>query len=207
MKDLKEIIDECKISFDDIKQNYKTEYDFVFNREKGWLNNLEDKTYRLSDDVKSDIDFVISKLKIPDYQFTGNDTPQLSIFVSQINGIIRIANRINNFKEGAQLDNGKQLHLFELFNAIKKTDKLSDLNFDLNKNLNSFIAHLFSIVKHCQNPNQYPIYYRYWKNILGEVLKEKDDYDSLCDFYKTIDSPKHLSLGAYFGAIGTILVY
>jgi len=205
MKELKEIIDECNLTFENVKQNYGAEYEFVFNREKDWLNNTEDKTYRLSGNVKTDIDFVISKLKTPDYQFTSNDSSKLSTFVSQINGIIRIANRINNFKEGAQLDNGKKLQLFELFNAIKKTGKLSELNFELNKNLNSFIVHLFSIIKHCQNPNQYPIYYRYWKNILGEVLKKKDDYDSLCDFYKTIDDPKHLSLGAYFGAIGTII--
>src|SRR6185369_9988540 len=85
------------------------------------------------------------------------------------------------------------------------TNKLKDLNFVLNKNLNSFIPHLFSIIKHCQNSNVYPIYYRYWKNILGEVLKVKDDYDSLCEFYKNFDDPKHLSLGAYFGAVGTIL--
>ena len=51
----------------------------------------------------------------------------------------------------------------------------------------------------------YPIYYKYWKNILGEVLKKDDDYDSLCSFYQTIPSPKHLSLGTYFGAIGTVL--
>jgi len=205
MKELKEIIEECNLTFEEVKQNYRAEYDFVYNREKDWLNNTEDKTYRLSGNVKTDIDFVISKLKTPDYQFTSNDSSKLSIFVSQINGIIRIANRINNFKEGAQLDNGKKLQLFELFNTIKKIGKLKELNFELNKNLNSFIVHLFSIVKHCQNPNQYPIYYRYWKNILGEVLNKKDDYDSLCDFYKTIENPKHLSLGAYFGAIGTIL--
>ena len=205
MKELKEIIEECNLTFENVKQNYRAEYDFVFNCEKDWLNNTEDKTYRLSGNVKTDIDFVISKLKTPDYQFTNNDSSKLSIFVSQINGIIRIANRINNFKEGAQLDNGKKLQLFELFNAIKKSGKLAELNFELNKNLNSFIVHLFSIIKHCQDPNQYPIYYRYWKNILGEVLNKKDDYDSLCDFYKTIENPKHLSLGAYFGAIGTIL--
>ncbi|MFN5426868.1 MAG: hypothetical protein ACK5BO_02440, partial [Bacteroidota bacterium] len=153
MKELKEIREECNLTFENVKQNYRAEYDFVFNREKDWLNNTEDKTYRLSGNVKTDIDFVISKLKTPDYQFTNKDSSKLSIFVSQINGIIRIANRINNFKEGAQLDNGKKLQLFELFNAIKKTGKLAELNFELNKNLNSFIFHLFSIIKHCQDPN------------------------------------------------------
>ena len=97
MKELSEIIDECNLTFDNVKQNYKSEYDFVLNREKDWLNNIEDKTYRLAENVKIDIDYVISNLKIPEYQFTGNDSSKLSTFVSQINGIIRIANRINNF--------------------------------------------------------------------------------------------------------------
>ena len=100
MKDIKEIIDECRIPYAEIKQNYKAEYDLVFNHEKDWLNNVEDKTYRLAANVKSDIDFVIASLKTSDYQFTSKDAPKLSIFVSQINSIIRIANRINNFKEG-----------------------------------------------------------------------------------------------------------
>ncbi|MFD3408952.1 AAA family ATPase [Aquirufa sp. HETE-83D] len=207
MKELKEIIDECNLTFKNVKQNYKTEYDFEFNREKEWLKNLEDKTHRLTGSVKSDIDYVISKLKSPNYLFSANDSSKLSTFVSQINGIVRIANRINNFKEGAELDNGRLLVLFDLFNTIKRTNKFSELNFGLNKNLNSFIVHLFSIIKHCQNPNQFPVYYKYWKNILGEVLKKKDDYDSLCEFYKTFDNPKHVSLGAYMGAIGTILAH
>lgn len=205
MKNLKEIIEECNISFQDIKLKYKKEYDQVFSFEKNWLNEVGDKTYRLSPNAKNDIDIVISNLKDPNYVFTISDTPKLTTFTSQINRVIRITNRINNFKEGTLLDNSKELHLFELFNAIKKSNKFSDLNFVLNKNLNSFITHLYSIIKHCQNPNQYPIYYRFWKNILGEVLNINDDYDSLCNFYNQFDYPKHLSLGAYFGAIGIIL--
>lgn len=205
MKDLIEIKEESKLSFTDIKKEYKTEYNLVFDREKNWLNNLEEKTSRLPSNVKSDIDFVISNLKNLNYEFSSTDTYKLSTFVSQINRITRIANRINNFKEGVILNNENKLSLHNLFNAIKKTDKLVNLNFELNKNLNAFIPHLFSVVKHCQYPDNYPIYYRYWKNILGEILKENDDYDSLCDFYQKIEDPKHLSLGAYFGAIGIIL--
>jgi hypothetical protein len=205
MKDLKQIVKECNISFSDIKQDYKPIYDLVFFRETDWLCNAEEKTYRLPEYAKKDIDLIISRLKEQDYVFTSIDTPQLSNFVSKINTIIRIANRINNFKEGKELDNGKRLNLFELFNTIKKTEKLNELDFELNKNLNSFIPHLFSVIKHCQDPDNYPIYYRYWKNLLGEVLNQKDDYDSLCEFYKNIENPKHNSLGAYFGAIGTIL--
>lgn len=205
MKTLKEVIQDCQLSFSEITEDHKTDYDQIFNREKDWLNNVEEKTFRLSENVRDDIEFVISKLKEEGYKFKESDTDKLSLFISQINGIIRIANRINNFKEGTTLDNGQTLKLFELFNTIKSTKQFIDFDFTLNKNLKSFIVHLFSVVKHCQSPEAYPIYYKYWKNILGEVLKKDDDYDSLCSFYQTIPSPKHLSLGTYFGALGTVL--
>jgi len=205
MKTLKEVIQDCQLSFSEITEDYKIDYDQIFNREKEWLNNVEEKTFRLSENVRDDIEYVITKLKEDSYRFKESDTDRLSVFISQINGIIRIANRINNFKEGTILDNSKTLKLFELFNTIKSTKQFIDFDFTLNKNLKSFIVHLFSVVKHCQSPNTYPIYYKYWKNILGEVLKKDDDYDSLCSFYQTIPSPKHLSLGTYFGALGTVL--
>ena len=205
MKTLKEVIQDCQLSFSEITEDHKTDYDQIFNREKDWLNNVEEKTFRLSENVRDDIEFVISKLKEEGYKFKESDTDKLSLFISQINGIIRIANRINNFKEGTTLDNSQTLKLFELFNSIKSTNQFNDFDFTLNKNLKSFIVHLFSVVKHCQSPDNYPIYYKYWKNILGEILKKDDDYDSLCSFYQTIPSPKHLSLGTYFGTIGTVL--
>jgi len=205
MKTLKEVIQDCQLSFSEITEDYKTDYDKIFDREKDWLNNVEEKTFRLSKNVRDDIEYVITKLKEDEYKFKESDTNKLSLFVSQINGIIRIANRINNFKEGTSLNDNQTLRLFELFNNIKSTKQFIDFDFTLNKNLKSFIVHLFSVVKHCQSPETYPIYYRYWKNILGEVLKKEDNYDSLCSFYQTIQSPKHLSLGTYFGTLGTIL--
>jgi hypothetical protein len=205
MKTLKEVIQDCQLSFSEITEDYKIDYDQIFNREKDWLNNVEEKTFRLSENVRDDIEYVITKLKDDSYRFKESDTDKLSLFISQINGIIRIANRINNFKEGTTLDNSQTLKLFELFNTIKSTKQFIDFDFTLNKNLKSFIVHLFSVVKHCQSPDTYPIYYKYWKNILGEVLKKDDDYDSLCSFYQTIPSAKHLSLGTYFGTLGTVL--
>ncbi|RZJ36427.1 MAG: hypothetical protein EOO51_01445 [Flavobacterium sp.] len=206
MKTLEEIINDCNIPYPDIKKKHFDEYNRVAEQEKSWLNNAEEKTVRIVHTARPLIDLVITKLKVRGYEFTPDDTEALSAFTSKINLIIRITNRINNFKEGVILDNGKKLRLYELFNAIKKHDKFGDFKFELNRNLNSFTVHLFSIVKHCQDPQSYPIYYRYWKNILGNVLKKSDDYDTLCQFYKTISDPKrHLSLGAYFGAIGIIL--
>ena len=164
MKTLKEVIQDCQLSFSEITEDHKTDYDQIFNREKDWLNNVEEKTFRLSENVRADIEYVISKLKEEGYKFKESDTDKLSLFISQINGIIRIANRINNFKEGTTLDNSQTLKLFELFNSIKSTNQFNDFDFTLNKNLKSFIVHLFSVVKHCQSPDNYPIYYKYWKN-------------------------------------------
>ena len=62
--------------------------------------------------------------------------------------------------------------MYELFNNLKKETLFGELNITLNQNLNNFLPHLYSIIKHCQNSNSYPIYYKYWKNILREVLKE-----------------------------------
>ncbi len=205
MKTLKEVIQDCQLSFSEITKDYIADFDQIFNREKDWLNNVEEKTFRLSENVRDDIEYVIKKLKEDEYNFKESDTDKLSLFISQINGIIRIANRINNFKEGTSLNDSQTLKLFDLFNKIKSTKQFIDFDFTLNKNLKSFIVHLFSVVKHCQSPETYPIYYRYWKNILGVVLKKEDDYDSLCSFYQTMPSPKHLSLGTYFGTLGTIL--
>ena len=75
------------------------------------MNNVEEKTFRLSENVRADIEYVISKLKEEGYKFKESDTDKLSLFISQINGIIRIANRINNFKEGTTLDNSQTLKL------------------------------------------------------------------------------------------------
>ena len=201
MKELKEIISDCNISFNHVINNYRQKFDALLDSEKDWLINLEDKTIRFNDNaVQNGVDEVIRKLKDPSYLFKSVDTAQLSLFIGKINGIIRIANRINNFEEGAELEDGRRLCLFELFNRIKESEKLAGINFELNKNLRSFIPHLFSVVKHCQDPTNYPIYYRYWKNVFGKVLNQNDDYDSLCEFYRTISFPqKHLAFGASRG--------
>lgn len=205
MENIKQIIGECAFSFSDVQRDFKHLYLSIFDQESKWLTNVEEKTYLLSNKIKIDIDYIILMLKDVDYEFIEKDTVQLATFTANINSIIKITNRINNFKEGTILESGNQLCLFELFNSIKKTSQFKDLRLDLNRNLKSFIVHLFSIIKHCQKPNEYPIYYKYWKNILGEVLRKKNDYDSLCEFYSGVSEPRHLSLGAYFGVIGTIL--
>ncbi len=200
--DIKFYIQQYDIPFDKLKADYKADFDSLFEKEKVWLGNLEDKTHLLkNDDNEKVIKVVIEKLK-SGQDFKESDTESLSIFTSQINLIVSIANRINNFKEGTAI-NGSELKLIDLFNAIKNSTDFRSFKFSLNQNLDNFLPHLYSVIKHCQDPNEYPIYYKYWKNIMREVLTKEDDYDEMSSFYRTFPTPnRHLNFATYFGTIG-----
>lgn len=201
--EIKDFLKLYDIPFLEIKKRYSEYFAQVFKNDKIWLGNVEDKVYLLkSNDAESQIMRVIGKLKGVD-TFRKEDSPDLSAFIGKINKIINIVDRINNFKEGTVLEDGSRLKLYELFNELKLKHTLKEVDTTLNSNLRAFLPHLFSIVKHCQNPKQYPIYYKYWKNILWEVLKIKNDYDSFCQFYRTFPvQDRHLNFGAYLATIG-----
>lgn len=200
--DIKDYVKKYNLPFDKVKTDFKEDFDSLYSTEKDWLENLEDKIHLLKNkDSEDAIKQVIQKLKGTE-DFKESDTPILSTFIGKINTIVRIANRINNYKEGTQLDN-RVLNLFDFFNAVKRSENLEYFNYQLNNNLVNFLPHIFSVIKHCQNPASYPIYYKYWKNILREVLSKNDDYDSMCAFYKTFPSDnRHLKFATYLGAIG-----
>lgn len=200
--DIKDYIKKYNLPFDKVKTDFKEDFDSLYSSEKEWLENLEDKIHLLKNkDSEDAIKQVIQILKGTE-SFTESDTPILSIFIGKINTIVRIANRINNFKEGTRLDNGN-LRLSDFFNAVKSSDNLQNFNFQLNSNLLNFLPHIFSVLKHCQNPTEYPIYYKYWKNILREVLSKDDSYDSMCDFYRSFPmANRHLNFATYLGTIG-----
>jgi hypothetical protein len=204
MTEIETIIKGFNKSFIEIKEQYGNDYKYLLEEEKDWLDDLDKKTSLLTDsNDKLIIDEVILKLRDSNYNFTNSDTTQLSKFTSIIDRIVNVANRINNFKEGTILTNGKKLKLFDLFNKIKNSNAYRDMKIELNPNLNNFLPHIFSIVKHAQNPSEYPIYYKYWKNIIREVFSKEDDYDNLCDFYRELPPEKrHLTFGCYLGAIG-----
>ena len=199
---IKDYVKKYNLPFDKVKTDFKEDFNSLYSTEKDWLENLEDKIHLLKNkDSEDAIKKVIQKLK-GNEDFNGSDTSILSTFIGKINTIVRIANRINNFKEGTQLENGV-LKLFDFFNAIKRSENLENFNYRLNNNLVNFLPHIFSVIKHCQYPADYPIYYKYWKNILREVLSTNDDYDSICAFYKTFPSDnRHLNFATYFGVIG-----
>lgn len=200
--DIKDYVKKYNIPFDKVKTDFKEDFYSLYSTEKEWLENLENKIHLLKNkDSEDAIKQVIQVLKGSE-SFTESHTPILSTFIGKVNTIVRIANRINNFKEGTKLDNGN-LRLYDFFNAIKRSDNLQNFNYQLNSNLLNFLPHIFSVIKHCQSPNNYPIYYKYWKNILREVLSKNDDYDSMCAFYKTFPSEnRHLNFATYLGVIG-----
>lgn len=201
--DIKDYVKQFNYSFDNLKSKYEEDFNSLYEQEKEWLGNLEDKVHLLRNSKhQTELNAVIGKLKSDD-PFTNDDTKILSTFVSKVNTIVRIANRINNFKEETKLDNGSKLELYKFFNSVKNSTDLKSFNYSLNSNLGNFLPHIFSVIKHCQNPNEYPIYYKYWKNIIREVLTKNDDYDSVCDFYRTFSElNRHLNFATYLGTIG-----
>lgn len=202
--DIKDYVKKYNLSFDKIKSEFEEDFNLVYEQEKEWLCNLEDKVYLLKNEKdQTEFTAVINKLKSTE-SFSENDTQALSNFVSKVNSIIRMADRINNFKEGTETDNGTTLKLYDFFNFVKAADSLSDFNYPLNSNLNNFLPHIYSVIKHCQDPAEYPIYYKYWKNILREVLSKRDDYDTMCTFYRSFPSiDRQLNFAAYLGTIGS----
>lgn len=201
--DIKDYVKKFNLSFENLKSEYEQDFNSLYEQEKEWLGNLEDKVHLLKNEKnQAELNAVIEKLKTTD-SFTVDDTKNLSTFISKVNTIVRIANRINNFKEGTKLDDSSKLQLFRFFNAVKNSSNLNSFNFTLNSNLNNFLPHIFSVIKHCQNPSQFPIYYKYWKNIIREVLMKDDDYDSICKLYRSFpELNRHLTFATYLGTIG-----
>jgi 5-methylcytosine-specific restriction protein B len=199
---IKDYIKKYNLPFDKVKTDFKEDFDSLYSDTKEWLENLEDKIHLLKNKDSEDVIKQVIEILKGTESFTERDTPILSIFIGKINTIVSIANRINNFKEETRLDNGN-LKLCDFFNAVKRSDNLQNFNFPLNSNLLNFLPHIFSVIKHCQSPTEYPIYYKYWKNILSEVLSKDDSYDSMCDFYRSFPmANRHLNFATYLGTIG-----
>jgi 5-methylcytosine-specific restriction protein B len=201
--DIKDYVKKYNLPFDKVKSEFDKDFNSLFESEKEWLENLENKIHLLKNEKnEAAVKQVIQRLKGNNI-FKENDTQILSTFVSKVNTIVRIANRINNFKEGTLIDNSSTLKLHDFFNSVKASQNLNSFNYQLNSNLDNFVPHIYSVIKHCQKPLEYPIYYKYWKNILREVLSKEDDYESMCTFYRSFPSyNRHLNFATYLGTIG-----
>ena len=204
LSELKKLVHTSGLPYQKAIVDWKTDFDTVYEAEKDWLCNLEDKLGQAKNvDSKERIQRVILKLKANKKTFDESDTADLSKFISSINTLVDAANRLNNFKQGTALSNGSKLDLPALFNHIKQTKLQSEFSFELNKNLQAFVPHLFSVIKHCQEPLLYPIYYKYWRNIMREVYRLPDGYDSMTQLYRTLpENQRHLHFAAYMGATG-----
>ncbi len=210
---IKDYVKKYNFPYDKVKSDFDTDFNLLYESEKKWLGNLEDKLDFLEktkkesnqdlENNKKALNRVIEFLKDSKKSFSVDNTEDLSIFVNKIDKIVKLNNWIGNFKEGTFDDNGNKLILHEFFNLIKDSKNLQSFNFPLKKSLKQHLPHIYSVIKHCQNPVKNPIYYKYWKNILREVLSKNDDYDSMCAFYKSFPSSnRHLNFATYLGTIG-----
>ena len=101
---------------------------------------------------------------------------------------------------------------------VKASGKLHEL-FNIivaNKDYNNFITkqkliltpdrhlvNLFSIIKHCQKPDSYPIRYLQWVNLNEHckwITAGADDYERLCNLYNSIPSLSETPRQLYFAA-------
>ena len=202
-EEIKNIIVNTNTNYINISKT--TEFIEKAKSEKLWLCPIENKLSLLKN--KNDeavLKRVIENIKNDQYVFDSQDIEDLEKFISKIDKIVSIANRLNNFTMS-------KIDLTTFFNKIKNSESLQKKDYDFSnaEYLKAFLPHIYSVIKHCQNPITYPIYYKFWKNIIREVLNKKDDYTSMCEIYNTLKIEesinKHVYFGAYFSVIADSL--
>ena len=67
--ELPELIKTFNKSFEDIKNDYSSDFEKLMIEDGDWLNSIEDKTNLLNSEVKKHVDNVIAKLKDTSYSF------------------------------------------------------------------------------------------------------------------------------------------
>jgi hypothetical protein len=85
-------------SFQEITEQYSDIFIKVYNneQEKNWLVPIESKLDKFSDNKnQEDFRYVIDILK-SENEFTQDDISKLSTFVSKVNLVVKVADRINN---------------------------------------------------------------------------------------------------------------
>lgn len=204
---------EKKPTFIPIPKIELEEYSLASN-EKRFINyvssNRNNSSYDLCDYIeKHKTEQKIKPLYNVVQRITGNsnapfslsDISDLQSFTSAIDQIVHCNNLISTFKQSGSLN------LANLFNEIAKKQNYSD--FIINTKLHfgqaqkGALQHLFSIIKHCQYPDLYPIKYKQFEELnkhCGWSTNETYEYDRLCYLYKSVpvtDTPKHIYFAAY----------
>lgn len=94
----------------------------------------------------------------------------------------------------------------EVFNEIAKAVDYDSYLLNSHKTLkvtNEHVSNLFSIIKHCQDPESYPIAFPQWKRFnkhCGWSKSGSNEYDNLCYLYNNCGisgSTKHVCFAAY----------
>ncbi len=204
MDKLNEIISSFKLSFEELKEQYKDQFEETFNKQKDWICNVEDKTSLVRDVTKKQsVEKVISKLKDIDYKFDDSDIKFLGDFTSSVDNMVKIDNWINGFSN-------EKVNLSDLFNKIKLSHSFSELDFIINdSDLRGHLLNLFSVVKHCQDPTNYPIYYKFPKNLSYKIFSvAKGNYDVFCNFYRSEfpQENRHLNFSVFWEVIGDEII-
>jgi 5-methylcytosine-specific restriction protein B len=191
-------------SYESIKTNYAFLFDEIFSIEKEWMCPIEKKLeYIKLEADRIAVSDVIEKLKNENYSFAESDVYKLSTFSRVIDKTINASNFINNFTV-KNLQNNK-LSIYDFFNKIKTSNTLKELkaSIDLSGTLFTAIPYYYSAVKHCQNPIQFPIHYKYWYTCLNSIFDKEVDYDILTEYYRTFpEKDRHLNFCAFWGALG-----
>lgn len=192
------------INYGEAKNMFLTE----FNQEQQKRANLDKKVFAdnkfkvigkktFTKQDENDLHEVVCKISAPSY---ANST--------------HVNNQINNFSKKSYDD------LARLFNLMSTSSKYTDLqmklprdssgNIKMTPRQSTALPYLFSIVKHYQEPDKYPLMYVFWMNLCNVFFPTKsgiNDYDQLCYVYNKMvsipltDTPKHSYFSAYMDAL------
>lgn len=168
----------------------------------------------IDSDTKSIMLELIDKIKNPDYIFSLSDKANLGIFTKKIDKVLSQCQYITNIFDGENnYVKGHKMDIVILFNDAMEYDTLNeflsntkiDPAFKENNNFKSFLIYFFVIIKNIQDKNRYPLYYKYYQNIVAFLADiKKLDYDSFCAFYRKTnlnEEPKLLSFNLYLNLI------
>ncbi|MCQ2280546.1 MAG: hypothetical protein MJZ49_07075 [Bacteroidales bacterium] len=178
------------------------------------FNQKQQKGADLDKNVLADNKFKV----IQKSNFTKQDENDLHKFVCKISdpkyaNSTHVNNQINNFSKKSYND------LASLFNLMSNSSNYKDLqmklprdpsgNILMTQRQSTALPYLFSIVKHYQEPDKYPLMYVFWMNLCDVFFSTASgtfkDYDQLCDVYNNKvaihDKPKHSYFSAYMDAL------
>jgi len=176
---------------------------------ENWMVKIEDKLYHIKKpEDREKVSIVIDKLKDNNYKFEKSDKDSLGVFSRVINTVVNVSNFLNNFKEDKLEKAGYEL--YEFFNLLKNTDNFKSLKqkIKLAGTLESNLVFYYSVVKYCQEPRSFPIYYKYWYKSHKNIFNKDSDYDALTEFYRIIpEENRLLNFTAFYGALGKAILH